>query len=153
MRYQQVVNTGAFAKKDELVNGSICKIVSETKPQPSTFTNKDGSPKTQDVCKVKFSTGEAANVSLNRATINGLVSAYGEDSIKWQGHPLTVSTEKMRVGGKAVIALYLIPEGYERIDDDNGYAVIVKMGGANEELDNIKQMSVDDIPVVESESF
>ena len=149
MRYQQTVNTGAFAKKDELINGSSCKIVSETKPQSSSFTNKDGSPKTQDVCKVKFEGGEAVNVSLNRTTINGLVQAFGEDSMKWQGHSLTVETEKMRVAGKAVIALYLIPEGYKRIDDDNGYAIIVPEDDVNTELDSARQS--DDIPVVESE--
>jgi hypothetical protein len=27
-----------------------------------------------------------------------------------------------------VVALYLILEGYERVDDENGYAVIVKEG-------------------------
>ena len=129
MKYQQSINTGAFVKKDELVNGSSCKIVSETTPQPSTFTNKDGSPKTQDVCKVRFETAEeAVNVSLNRANINGLVSAFGEDSVNWQGKALTVETEKMRVAGVARIALYLIPDGYTKIDDENGYAVIMKEG-------------------------
>jgi hypothetical protein len=56
------------------------------------------------------------------------VDAFGEDSAGWQGHALSVETEKMRVAGKAVVALYLIPEGYERIDDENGYAMIVKEG-------------------------
>jgi hypothetical protein len=56
---------------------------------------------------------EPLNVNLNRATINGLVDAFGEDSALWIGHYLTVETEKMRVAGKAVVALYLIPKGYE----------------------------------------
>ena len=30
------------------------KMVSETSPQPSQFTNKDGTPKDQDVCKIRF---------------------------------------------------------------------------------------------------
>jgi hypothetical protein len=41
---------------------------------------------------------------------------------------LSVETEKVRVAGKSVTALYLIPEGHEKIDDENGYAVIVKQG-------------------------
>lgn len=135
-KYQKSVSiTGNWAKASELVSGSKAKIVSETNPQPSSFQNKDGSPKTQDVCKVQFQgLSEPLNVSLNRATINGLVDAFGEDSAGWQGHNLTVETEKMRVGGKAVTALYLIPEGYEKIDDENGYAMIIREGSIAESV-------------------
>jgi len=41
------------------------------------------------------------------------------------------------VSGKRVTAVYLVPEGYERVEDDNGYVVIVKKGtrgDAGEEL-------------------
>ena len=117
---------GKWAKAAELGDVKRAKIVSETTPQVSTFLDKNDKPKTQDVCKVQFDgVDEPLNVSLNRAVINGLVDAYGEDSALWQGHPLTVETEKIRVAGKAVTALYLIPEGYKKIDDENGYAVIV----------------------------
>jgi len=132
--------SGAWVKVSELKSRIKATILSETNPQPSQWLNKDGSPKTQDVAKVRFEgSPEIVNVSLNRATINGLVDSFGEDSAKWQNKTLTVETEKMRVAGKAVIALYLIPEGYERIDDENGYAVIVKKGGFN-----------DDIPIIEN---
>lgn len=129
-KYQKNVSLGGqWAKTAELVGIKRAKIVSETNPQPSQFLNKDGSVKMQDVCKVQFEgMGEALNVSLNRATINGLVDAYGEDSANWQGHALSVETEKMRVAGKSVTALYLIPEGYEKKDDAEGYAMIVKEG-------------------------
>ena len=120
---------GKWAKASELVDVKKAKIVSETNPQPSSFLNKDGSAKTQDVCKVSFEgVPEPLNVSLNRATINGLVDAFGEDSADWQGQPLTVETEKVRVAGKSVIALYLIPEGYKKVDDENGYAMIIREG-------------------------
>lgn len=120
---------GKWAKGSELTNVKRAKIVSDTNPVPSSYTNKDGSPKEQDVCKVRFEgMDEPLNVSLNRCTINGLVDAFGEDSHEWMGHYLTVETEKVRVAGKAVIALYLIPEGYKRIDDENGYSMIVKEG-------------------------
>jgi hypothetical protein len=71
---------------------------------------------------------EAKNISLNRATIDGLVDAYGEESGDWQSHVLTCETEKMRVGGRAVTTVYLVPEGYERVDDQNDYTVILKKG-------------------------
>ena len=32
------------------------------------------------------------------------------------------------VGGKTVFSLYLVPDGYEKLDDDNGYTVIAKEG-------------------------
>lgn len=130
MEYQaQKFVSGAWAKADEIKNGTRAKIVSETKPQSSSYTNKDGSPKTQDVAKVRFEDlKEPLNVSLNRATVNGLVEAFGKDSIDWQNHYLRVETEKMRVAGKAVTAMYLIPEGFIKTDDENGYATIVKEG-------------------------
>src|SRR5882672_11818840 len=116
---------GKWAKASQIKSGIRAKIISETNPQPSSFLKEDGSAKTQDVCRVQFEgMPEALNVSLNRATINGLVKAFGEESAEWKNHYLTVETEKMRVGGKAVVALYLIPEGFKKTDDENGYAMI-----------------------------
>jgi len=131
---------GKWAKGSELMEVKQAKIVSETNPQPSQFTNKDGSPKEQDVCRVQFQgQNEPLNVSLNRATINGLVDAFGEDSKKWQGQILNVETEKVRVAGKAVVALYLIPVGYQRVDDENGYSVIIKQGEKPEVLPPLEE--------------
>jgi len=54
------------------------------------------SPMTQDVCKVQIDGyDEPLKVTLNRATINGLVDAFGRDSKDWQGHPLTVEIDKL----------------------------------------------------------
>jgi len=134
---------GAWVKGSEVVSGTHCKLMSETNPMPSQFLNKDGSVKMQDVAKIQISgDAEQKNISLNRATINGLVDAFGEDSAGWQGHVLTIETEKVRVAGKAVTAVYLVPEGYERVDDENGYTVILKKGtkvSAPEELPDIEQ--------------
>lgn len=146
---------GSWAKASEIENGTTAKIVSETAPQASQFKNKDGSIKTQDVTKVLFKGfPEAMNVSLNRTTINGLVDAFGEDSVDWKDKILTVETEKVRVGGKAVVALYLIPEGYEKRDDESGYAVIVKIGlGEDEVVKKPKKSKIleEDIPVIEED--
>lgn len=130
MRYQKTINTtGNWVKAKDLFSGSKARIVSETRPMPSQFQDKQGNLKNQDVAKVKFEgVPESLNVALNKATINGLIDAFGEDSAAWQGHDLTVETEKMRVAGKSVTALYLIPDGYEKVDNDEGYAEIVKKG-------------------------
>ena len=128
MKYTKSVSiSGGWVKTAELKNGQRAKIVSETIAQPSTFLDKKGNPKTQDVAKVRFEgQNDSVNVSLNRATINALVDCFGEDSIAWQGHYLTCEIEKVRVAGVMRLALYLLPEGYEKVDDANGYAVIQK---------------------------
>lgn len=117
---------GKWVDKSELFEKKIskAKIVSETNPEASTFKNEDGTSQMQDVCKVQFQGyPEALKVSLNRATINALVDAFGEDSANWQGNVLAVEIDKLP--GKK-FPLYLIPEGYKRVEDDNGYAMIVK---------------------------
>lgn len=133
---------GKWAKAADLGSVKRAKIVSETNPMPSSFLDKNGQAKTQDVCKVRFEgVEEPLNVSLNRATINGLIDAFGEDSKDWQGHYLAVETEKVKVAGKTVFALYLIPEGYIKTDDSNGYTIIVKEGSAGE-----SQVVPEDVP-------
>jgi len=118
---------GAWVDKKVLSTGQRAKIVSETKPQASNYKDKNGNPTTQDVAKVRFEgLPEAVNVNINKPNIAALIEAFGDDSTNWQGHYLTVELEKVRIGGKAVTALYLIPEGYKKMDDENGYAVVVK---------------------------
>jgi hypothetical protein len=118
---------GAWAVKKDLYNSRVakCKIVSETNPVENTqFKNEDGSPTTQDVCKVQFDGAtEALKVALNRATINGLIDAFGRSSSLWQGHELKVEIDK-ESGNK--YPMYLIADGYKRIEDENGYSIIVK---------------------------
>lgn len=128
MKYtQKQMTTGAWVDKNILTNGQTAKIVSEAKQIESRFKDEDGNLQMQDVAKVHYEgQHEPVNTNLNRATIAGLIEAFGDDSVNWQGHPLVVETEKMRVAGKAVTALYLIPDGFKKIDDENGYAVIVK---------------------------
>lgn len=145
---KSTTTTGAWAKGSELEDIKVAKIVSETKAQPSNFTNKDGSAKDQDVCKIRFAGKEDVyNISLNKATINGLVDAFGEDSKEWINKELTVETEKVRVAGVARIAIYLIADGYQKVDNDEGFAVIQKIGDSKDDL--VKDM--DDIPVIDEE--
>ena len=124
---KQVSMGGTWLKASELKNGTKAKIVSETQAQPSTFLDEQGQPKTKDVAKIRIQGhDEPYNVAINRASINALVDAFGEDSKNWMNKVLTIETEKVRVAGKSVTALYLLPEGYAKFDDENGYAVIAK---------------------------
>lgn len=127
---------GAWAKGSDLTSGTKANIVSETSHTESQFKDKNGAPKFQDVAKVRFDgKEEAMNVNLNRATIYGLIDAFGEESKEWCGHPLTVHTEKVVVAGKRVTALYLVPDGFEVRENSDGYIEIVRKGAADIQMD------------------
>ena len=143
MLYEKSSNVfGKWVKGSEIQSGISGKLVSETEPKPSQFKNKDGSTKMQNVAKIQIEGGsEPLNISINNASINALIDAFGKESGKWQGNNLTIETEKVRVGGKAVVAVYLIPAGYEKRDDSNGYAVIGKIG---EEVGELPEVDLDE---------
>ena len=151
MDYQKKTMMGGnFADKAALyekgASGKRAKIVSETNDEPSgKFTDSKGNPQIQHKCKVQFE-GEpdAVIVSLNQATINGLVDAFGGKSADWQGKYLTVLLQKLP--GKKY-PLYLIPEGYEAVEDSEGWTAIVKKGGVVEspldpEMNDIKASDI-----------
>lgn len=125
--YQKHVSIGGkWVKATDIAPGTKAKLVSETVNQPSSFTKPDGTIRTQDVAKISIQGNpEPMNISINRASINALVEAFGEDSKSWIGKVLTLDTEKQKVAGKTVLSLYLVPEGYEKTDDENGYTVVV----------------------------
>jgi len=125
---KKAILQGSWVKGSEVKSGTKCKLVSETNPRQSQFLDKNGNPKVQDVAKVQFQGDpEPKNINLNRATIDALTDAFGEDSKAWMGHHLTAETEKVVIGGKRVTAVYLVPEGYE-LGEDNGYVIIKRIG-------------------------
>ena len=137
---------GNWVKASELKSGSKAVLITQVEPMESNFTNKDGSPQTQDVAKIRIEgEKEVKNVRVNKPTINGFVAAFGEDSEKWTEKPLIIQTERMIVGGKRVTALYLIPEGFELREDEGGYLVITKI------IDKSKAVKDMDIPVINPE--
>lgn len=135
---------GAWAKGSEIKSGTKAKIVSETVHSESQFKDKNGAPKMQDVAKVRFDgKEEAMNVNLNRATLYGLIDAFGEESKDWIGKTLTVQTEKVVVGGKRVTALYLVAEGFEVRENSEGYVEIAKVGSASAAADEALDAAID----------
>lgn len=137
---------GGWVKKAELKNGQRAKIVSEATPQPSAFFDDKGNAKTQDVAKVHFEgQKEAVNCNINKPTINGLIKAFGTDSKEWIGKYVTVELEKVKVSGKTSLALYLVPEGFVKKDDADGFTVIVP---ENEEVqtDDEPKIKEEDLP-------
>lgn len=120
---------GAWIKGKEVRSGSKAKLKSEVHPAKSQFKDKEGNDKMQDVGKIMVQGDtEIKNTSVNRASISALVEAFGKDSNNWIDKVLTLETIKVSVGGKMQTALYLVPEGYEMKEDENGYIVILPQG-------------------------
>jgi hypothetical protein len=135
--------SGKWFRASEVQSGAQAKLKSETNPMQSQFKNKDGSVKMQDVSKILIKgAAEPVNIAMNRATIDGLVDAYGEDSANWIDKLLTIETEKVLIGGKRVTVAYLIPEGYDRVEDEMGYMHITKKGTKAE----TPEMNLEDEP-------
>lgn len=101
-------------------------IITEAKAQPSNFKDLQGNPQFQDVCKVNFTGLGEFNVNLNKPTVDALVEAFGEDSTQWLNQHLVVEVEKTRVAGKAGISLFLIPDGFQKVDNAQGFAEIIR---------------------------
>lgn len=145
MQYTKAVSfSGSWVKGADIKSGIRAKLVSETARSESQFKNEDGTPKTQDVAQIRFEDkDENMNIALNRATLNGLIEAFGTESKDWMNKYLTTQTEKMVVGGKRVTALYLIPEGFELSEDSGGYMVITKIGEKTADIQVEKEEEFD----------
>jgi len=101
MKYKKTVSVGAFAKKGEDIrDGDIITIANEGKQVEGQFG-------TQDVFLVKLTNGEEKNINVNQTSINGLVDAFGEDSISWVGKQVKVWLIKQNVAGKFTNVLYI----------------------------------------------
>ena len=141
MRYtKQTGVQGAWVKNAEIKSGVSAKLVSETEPIEGQFGKRD-------VAKIKIEgESETKNVNVNKPSISALVDAYGEDSKEWINKPITLYTEKMNVGGRRVVALYIVPEGYVLNEDEGGYLVITRSGQVVG-----KNTREESIPVVEDD--
>jgi len=148
MKYEKNESfSGGWVKGADVESGTKCSLTTETKRVQSQFKDKNGNPKTQDVAKIQFfGTNEAKNISINRASLNALVDAFGTESNDWVGKELTAQTEKVIVGGKRVTAVYLVPNGYEMKENDDGFVEIVKEGKEN----GLPEVQLDEGEEVES---
>jgi hypothetical protein len=141
MIYTKQETSGEWLDKKTVTSGTIVKIVAETKIVDREF---EGKINKQNITKVQIGK-DIKNMSLNKSTINGLVSAFGNESKNWINKEATLIIESSVIGGKRVKIAYLVPNGYQLAEDDNGYLIISKTGG--EEIPVIE----DDIPVIEDE--
>ena len=115
---------GAWLDKKTLETGMSAVIVSEIEPMEREY---QGKPQIQDVGKVRVEGNEQAeNFAFNRTTINGLIEAFGEENTDWCNKELKVQVENAVINNKRVRIVYLIPEGYELKENEDGYLGITK---------------------------
>jgi hypothetical protein len=119
---------GQWLNNKEVPNKAVLRFTDPAREFPSAF----GEDKTQIACHVEFENypSDPAKpwiVALNRAVVNALVEAFGEESEDWVGQKLTSYKMQTSMNGKRGHAVYYIPEGYQLISDDNDYFAIVKV--------------------------
>lgn len=122
---------GEWVEGKALKSGDVVVLTDAAFEMPSQFSNeKTGELKKQTVahCTINGQSGKKDKpliVRINVVSQEALIDAFGDDSEKWIGNNLIVQKEKTRVGGKAQIAVYLIPEEWKLMDDESDYAHII----------------------------
>lgn len=122
---------GKFAKKGEdIKNGDIVEIMDEGK-------KVEGKYGPQDIFKIKTVHGEFL-ISMNGTSINNMIDAFGNDSVKWVGNKVKIWLIQDFKDGKLIWKMYVthpdqvLGESFEKI---------------NKELQ--QSANVDDIPVID----
>ncbi len=141
---------GAWIDVDKVKDGDKVKIVSEVQRQESKFKNPDGSSKTENIGKVRLQGAETSvNMRFNWATIYALIDAFGTDSKAWANQVLTAKTVDAMVGDTMRTILYLIPEGFELVKNEEKKLVIQKKNATPASATSEQtgtEISPDDIP-------
>lgn len=109
---------GAWLDADKVVDGSKVKIINEVVKRDSSFKDDEGNAKTENVGKVQFEGQEPVNMRFNWTTIYGLIDAFGNDSKTWVNKTLTARVREAVVGDKVRTIVYLIPEGFELVKNE-----------------------------------
>ena len=92
--------------------------------------------------KIKTRNGEK-KLAFNQSTINVLVQEFGDDSENYVGKEVKVILKKDVIGGKKVIIVYLVTEGWS-LDE---YGELVKEGADGISETNIEEdIKAEDLP-------
>ena len=129
--YEKRVSVGSFLKKGEdIKDGDTVEIANEGKQVPGEFG-------VQDIFMVKAGEKEG-NVGFNQTTINGLIDAYGPDSMKWIGKKVKVIKVKQSVSGKFIDVYYFAHPDAEFTED----GIVMP----NKKKDNDEEINIEDVP-------
>lgn len=127
---------GKWLDKKALVVGDVIRI--ETEAQE--IANQQGGMQLVAKVTVKGWGKETENFAINVPSKNAIIEAHGDDTNDWIGKSFTVHPEKTIIGGKRGIVAYLIPDGFELQETDDGYVNIRRVG---------KSENKGDLPTVE----
>lgn len=145
--YKKRESVGSFFKKGEdIKNGDLVEIANEGKQIEGNFG-------IQDVFLIKLENGKEGNVNFNQTTINGLIDAFGEDSIKWVGKQVKVWSVKQNVSGKFLDVYYfshpkseLTEEGFILSEKDEGIPIVEDEPKKKKKKKDDNDINVEDIP-------
>jgi len=98
--YEKRVSVGQFLKKGtDFKDGELLEVANEGKEVIGEFGP-------QNVFLVKLPTGQEGNVKFNQTTLNGLIDAYGKNSLDWVGKKVKALKIKQNVAGKFMDVWY-----------------------------------------------
>lgn len=98
-----------WLKTEYVKVGDSIKILDEGEfVTSSKFTNKDGTPKKDYVCKVEHNEKEA-DMTINSTKKKTLIKAFGKDTKDWVGKVCTVEISNVMVGENMRKTIILIP--------------------------------------------
>lgn len=136
MRYVKKVSVGQFLKRGEdIKDGDVLIIANEGK-------QTEGEYGLQDIFLVKTKDGKEGNVNFNRTSLNGIIDAYGEDSVSWIGKSVKAIKVKQNVAGKFIDVWYFSHPEAELTE--NGF-VMPFMGATAAKVED-NEIKVEDIP-------
>ena len=131
--YKKRESVGSFLKKGEdIKDGDLVEIANEGK-------QIEGQYGMQDIFLIKTKKGLEGNVGLNTTSINNLIDAWGEDSVKWVGKKVKVMAILSNVQGKMVKVYYFLHPNTE-LNEDTGQFLIPG-----------KDQEENDIPLIEDD--
>ena len=104
---------GNFIKARNVKSGTRFVFLDEVKPIAGKYRDEVGQLKSQNIATIRLEDGTEGLFRVNLQSIEGLLDAYGDDSLEWVGKSLTLHVEKAMIGNKRFSVGYVIPEGYQ----------------------------------------
>jgi hypothetical protein len=142
--YVKKVSVGSFLKKGiDFRDSEMVEIMNEG-------TKVEGQFGSQDIFIVKTADGKEGNVSFNQTTINGLIDAFSDDSLKWIGQKVKAIKIKQNVAGRFVDVWYFSHPKAELTE--NGF-VLEGTPSVSDVVIHNTEIPNDDIPVINEEEI
>lgn len=108
-----------YVKPSEVKDGDALVIIDSGRVEESAkFKNPDGTTKKEYRFQVKDGFGEEKTVTMNKASRDNLVRAYGSDTSNWVGKVVTISLVNTMIAGQMKKVLVLEPVVDKPVDSE-----------------------------------